>query len=115
MNFECKEYELMISDYLMDNLKYKELSRFIDHIDNCSECREELSIQFLVTEGMNVLKGADSYNLQSCLDNKLSYSHRRLGRYKRFLHLYILVTILLVVAIVIVILVFLGVIPLGRL
>ena len=59
----CKEYEKLIPDFLIDNLDDVNLEKFISHIENCSECMEELSIQFLITEGMNRLEQGSNFEL----------------------------------------------------
>ena len=48
----CKEVEKWIPLFLRDDLDTDDLREFMEHIDKCEECREELSIQFLVQEGM---------------------------------------------------------------
>lgn len=66
----------MIPAYIEDDLSTDELSEFLDHIDTCPECKEELAIQFLITEGLNTLNTGDSYDLQSSMDEKMLRSHR---------------------------------------
>ena len=41
---DCKEEEKMIPVFLQDELDIKALKQFIEHIDGCPECMEELSI-----------------------------------------------------------------------
>lgn len=69
---ECKEFEKMIPLFLNDELDTEELREFTDHVDKCSECREELSIQFLVTEGLASLEDGNVFNLQNELEEKLN-------------------------------------------
>ena len=47
----CKETEKMIPLFLKDELETEELREFMEHIESCEDCKEELTIQFLVTEG----------------------------------------------------------------
>lgn len=68
---ECKEEEKMIPAFLQDELYGKELEDFIEHIEGCPECKEELSIQFLVSEGLERLEAGNNFNLQKALENKL--------------------------------------------
>lgn len=60
---DCKEYEKLIPDFLNDNLDSVELEKFISHIESCPECMEELSIQFLITEGMLRLEEGSNFEL----------------------------------------------------
>ena len=68
---DCKETEKMIPAYLLNELEGKELDLFMEHIESCPECKEELSIQFLVSEGMEQLEAGNNFNLQKALQVKL--------------------------------------------
>lgn len=67
----CKDTEKLIPAFLRDDLDSKELRQFIEHIDSCPECMEELSIQFLVAEGLERLENGSNFNLQNALAKKL--------------------------------------------
>ncbi len=64
----CKEAEKKIPPFLDDELDGKGLAEFVEHIEDCPECMEELSIQFLVAEG---LEQGNNFNLQKALTWKL--------------------------------------------
>ncbi len=68
----CKEAEKKIPSFLQDELDGRNLAEFVGHIDECPECMEELSIQFLVAEGMEQLEKGNSFNLQEALHYKLA-------------------------------------------
>lgn len=68
----CKEAEKIIPYFLQDDLDGRDLAEFVEHIDECPECMEELSIQFLVAEGMEQLEKGNSFNLQEALHYKLA-------------------------------------------
>lgn len=68
VNMDCKDEEKMIPVFLQDELDIKVLNQFIEHIDGCPECMEELSIQFLVAEGLERLEAGNNFNLQSAGD-----------------------------------------------
>ena len=70
-HMDCKEEEKMIPAFLQDELYGKELEYFIEHIEGCPECKEELSIQFLVSEGLERVEAGNNFNLQKALENKL--------------------------------------------
>ena len=63
----CKEAEKKIPFFLDDDLDGRELAEFVEHIEDCPDCKEELSIQFLVTEGMEQLEQGNNFNLQKAL------------------------------------------------
>ena len=73
----------MIPDYLGDPLDAKDLQAFLEHIDNCPDCSEELSIQFLITEGLSTLSTGDSYDLQSAMNARVSESHHEIEVHNR--------------------------------
>ncbi len=55
------------------------------HMAECEECREELGIQFLVTEGMQHLEKENTFDLQSRLDKKMELARRKISSRKRIL------------------------------
>lgn len=73
----------MIKAYIDDDLSADELTAFLEHIDKCPECKEELAIQFLITEGLNTLNTGDSYDLQSSMEEKMLRSHREIHIHNR--------------------------------
>ena len=80
---KCKDYEKSIISFLNNDLEIKELKQFLSHIEHCEDCKEELSIQFLVSEGMNALENGDSYDLQTALTQRLqeAYGEIRVNRH----------------------------------
>ena len=67
----CKEIEKRIPSFLNDDLDTDDLREFMDHIVNCEECMEELSIQFLVLEGMARLESGNVFDLQNELKHRM--------------------------------------------
>ena len=43
---DCKQAEKMIPQFLSDDLTTEELREFMEHIENCTDCKEELTIEF---------------------------------------------------------------------
>ncbi len=74
----CNETIKLIPEFLDDDLDNQDLSDFLSHVDSCPECREELTIQFLVKVGMQRLEDGNTFNLSSELDNLLSDSKKKL-------------------------------------
>ena len=71
----CKDAEKMIPLFLEDDLEMDDLRKFMEHIDKCEECKEELTIQFLVLEGMARLESGNVFDLQ----NELKYCMEEAG------------------------------------
>ena len=56
-------------------MKDDEIMAFTEHVLNCPECYEELSIEYLVVVDMNKLDDVDGFNLDNEL-HKLIYKSR---------------------------------------
>jgi hypothetical protein len=79
---ECKQMEKLIPQFLDDDLDNQDLSDFLDHIDNCPECKEELTIQFLVRVGMQRLEDGNTFNLAKELERELTEAKKKMHRRK---------------------------------
>lgn len=102
----CKEAEKKISLFLDDDLDGRDLAEFVEHIEDCPDCKEELSIQFLVSEGMEQLEQGNNFNLQEALLLKLGDADDRV-RINRILRnillcLEIAVAAMIIIAVIIV-------------
>ena len=86
INMTCKDAEKLIPLFL-DDVDNKELAEFIDHIDNCPECKEELTIQFLVKTGMQRLEDGNTFNLKQELLILIKNAKKRL-KFRRNLFLF---------------------------
>ncbi len=101
----CKETEKMIPLFLQDALEGKKLEQFVEHIEKCPECKEELSIQFLVAEGMERLEEGNNFNLQNALTKKLDSAHSRIKVHRGLQHTLICLETAVAVVILIAILI----------
>ena len=79
--YECKK---RIKDFLNDSLNSKTCIEFIDHVRSCKDCMEELSIEFLVNEGLKRLDTATSFDLERELNDKINQSYHKARCYKNF-------------------------------
>lgn len=77
----CKEFEKRIPDFIENKLEYKELKSFVQHVEECEDCREELTIQFLVAEGMVRLEEGGAFDLQKELDRRMEMTRRGIRRH----------------------------------
>lgn len=75
---DCKEFEKNIPNFIDRKLDYFELKEFDGHLKQCENCKEELVIQFLVSEGMQRLEEGDAFDLQKELDARISEARRGL-------------------------------------
>ena len=97
----CKDAEKKIPYFLQDELDGDELEEFLEHVEACPECKEELTIQFLVTEGLERLEKGNNFNLQRELLMKLDDAHYHVGLHRMLW--YILVSLETAVALAIII------------
>ncbi len=101
---DCKGLQGMIPGFLDDELDVRPLEDFLNHIESCKSCREELTIQFLVEIGTKRLEDGTNFNLSQELDRMMKDSWQRLKVRKRLhktaLVLQVLVVIELITAIV---------------
>ena len=74
--------EKLIPQFLDDDLDNQDLADFLDHIDNCPECKEELTIQFLVRVGMQRLEDGNTFNLVKELERELAEAKKKMHRRK---------------------------------
>lgn len=67
-----------ITAFLDEELDGRSAERFLNHIEECPECREELSIQYLVKEGMVRLEEGGSFDLGKDLKELISESYKKI-------------------------------------
>ncbi len=70
----------MITAFLAGELKHRELKQFLTHIEDCSECMEELTIQYLVMTGARLLEEGKSVDLGKELERLTSSAYSRVRK-----------------------------------
>ncbi len=68
---DCKNIEKLIPKFIKNECTPKEEAMFLAHIHECAECKEELTIEFLLAEGLNRLESGESFDLNVELDKRL--------------------------------------------
>lgn len=77
----CQEAEKMVIPYINDELTVSQMEDFLDHIETCANCREELEIHYMVDIGLKKLDEADAtYDIVGDLRRKLEDSYSVLRR-----------------------------------
>ena len=79
---QCLRATKMIPTFIDGGLSYKELEQFMEHIEECDSCKEELSIQFLVEVGLNSLEAGNTFDLQEELNIALEEAERKVRIYR---------------------------------
>lgn len=103
----CKDAEKLIPIFINNELNYRELEQFIDHIEDCPDCKEEMSIQFLITEGMARLEDGSAFDLNWELRNLMDVSKAKIKVHRGMQYLGIGIEIAALIVILIVIMVIL--------
>ncbi len=101
----CVEAEKMVVPYMKDELSPTELEDFLDHINTCENCREELEIHYMVDVGLKKLDEADgTYDIVGDLKRKVAESYRSLRHISMFQITTYAVTTLMGMALIVMIL-----------
>ena len=96
----CKEFEKLIPDFFEQKLDYHTLKRFNKHRKECADCKEELTIRFLVIEGIQRLEEGDAFDLQKELKQHLDEAERKIRRHKHVLQMGEILEILAILVVI---------------
>ncbi len=104
----CKETEKMIPLFLVKQLNSRTLNQFLLHLEECPECMEELTIQYLVMIGSSLIEEGKSFNLRKSLNELLSEARAKVKRWKilTFLSYIVEIITIIVMAIIIIVVMF---------
>lgn len=103
---DCKEFEKMIPAFVGNTLEHKQLKKFLMHVEGCPDCKEELTIQVLVSEGMARLEDGSAFDLQQELEKHVQESERRIRMHDIFKYASITIELTALVAIALIIIFF---------
>ncbi len=78
----CREAEKLVVPYIKDELTIDELDDFLEHVEYCNSCMEELEIHYMVDVGLRKLDEDDTvYDIVGDLQRKLEGSMFRIHRF----------------------------------
>lgn len=81
---DCMTFRKLIPGYINEELDDAALNEFLVHYDSCSQCREELEINYIVMKGVDILDNdKGSYDLSSEFRKTVSKSAAYLKRKKK--------------------------------
>ncbi len=80
---DCKETQRCIHLFLRDELDGGTAQEFVEHVRSCNECMEELTIEYLLSEGMSRLENADDIDVKKELGEMLNRTMARVKRKKQ--------------------------------
>lgn len=100
-NMSCQNVQKMIPDFIADRLSINELEDFMTHLEKCNECREELTIQFLIQEGLIRTDEGENFDLQLELDDTLHKATKKIQTHNLFRQSIMIVEIIGIVALLV--------------
>ncbi|MDE6129738.1 MAG: zf-HC2 domain-containing protein [Lachnospiraceae bacterium] len=103
---DCKEFERKIPAFVANALEYKELKNFLSHVEGCAECREELTIQVLISEGMARLEEGSAFDLQREMMLRMQEAEKSIRLHRMFRYIGITMEAVAVAAVILLIVVF---------
>ena len=77
----CKIIEKRIQQYLNNELSPYEMQVFLDHIKECPDCKEELTIRYMISEGLMKAEQNNEYDLLHGLEDKMASSYKKIRNY----------------------------------
>ena len=80
----CKDVESFLQPYLEGKLNNHDTKTLLGHLENCSECMDELEIRYLLHEGLKRLENGHDLNLKQELEDRIYNSGQHLLMIERF-------------------------------
>ncbi len=77
----CKEAEGMVMAYIRHDMDVQQMEEFLEHIDQCENCREELEIYYTVEAGIRQLDAdtdTDRYNIKGDMEADIMASRQHI-------------------------------------
>ena len=77
----CKEAENLVMPYIRHELDMGQVEEFLEHIDQCGDCREELEIYYTVEVGIRQLDSdtdTDRYNIKGDMEADITSSRQHI-------------------------------------
>ena len=82
---DCTKAESMVGRYINKSLSPEELELFLNHMETCSSCYDELETYFIVNEAiqqLNDTEDGDSLDFKELLESDLRKSRRYIKIWK---------------------------------
>lgn len=100
----CKEAMQWIMPYINDEMTDKEVQSFLEHIEGCKECYEELEVYYTIYAGLAQLDSDGStFDMRNILTDAIEVSKGRVRAHKRFNAAYVLSQFVAIVSLILLI------------
>ena len=73
----CREAERLVTPYIQDKLSGDELEAFLEHLEHCRNCQEDVGLKQLDT-------GSGTFDIMGALQKRIAESYARVRRMWRF-------------------------------
>lgn len=73
---DCKETQRQMRQFLENKLDADTAREFILHVRSCKECMDELTIEYLISGGMQELENTDDIDVQMELEKRLESANQ---------------------------------------
>lgn len=82
---DCREAQEKIMPFIHEELPDEHLETFMEHMDSCNECKEELEISYSIFWGLRMLQddAVDSFHIQHSLEEFLKKTRERIVKHHR--------------------------------
>lgn len=80
----CNKAVKMVPGFIRQQMTIEQTEDFINHVQNCEMCQEELSIQFLVTVGLESLENSNNFDLQMEIKNAIEEAKKKVRFHRYF-------------------------------
>lgn len=75
----CKETKAHIQAFINKEIGLRDVGEFLEHLDECASCRDELETEFLIKEGLTRLEAGEVFNFEKDLQNLLNSQQKRVN------------------------------------
>lgn len=84
---KCHDIQMMISGFIDDRLSDEQTEMFLDHVEHCQDCYDELEVYYMITAGLRQLDENHEENpdLQKNLRELINNKRQELQNEKRTL------------------------------
>ena len=84
MDRKCLRYRDMMPGYIEDRLTENELEDLMLHLQQCEDCREELTTQYLISRGSSLLESDQPFDLNAEINALRNTRNRQMRSRKTF-------------------------------
>ena len=82
---DCREFRSKIPDFVNGTIEPSCLDEFLNHAKNCSDCMDEMEINYMINTGLEKIEDndRDSYNIKEDLQKQLKKKKKKADEYFR--------------------------------